>query len=145
MLPILTYPQQKPSQVLNSSIGTSNIAFSFLEDLLIQFRQFNSSIRLSLYLLCHFIPSWNFRTISKVGEHLNIHSCMDIMDILYETEESARLYDHPHLLAAAILVCPINGKKSPYHGKESRVSCAGNFLRSNSSNSALGVSDSSMG
>ncbi|KAL5995504.1 Cyclin-J18 [Asimina triloba] len=41
---------------------------------------------------------------AKVGETLNIDVCMDVMDLLYETEEMSILYTAPCSLAASILV-----------------------------------------
>ncbi|CAA7401343.1 unnamed protein product [Spirodela intermedia] len=68
-------------EVLNYEIGASNVTFLFLEELLIQ-----------------------FRAMSKIGELVSFHACMDIMDLLYETEEAASLYGHSRPLAASILV-----------------------------------------
>lgn len=68
-------------QVLNFEIGTSDIVYRFLEDLLIQLKE-----------------------VATVGDHLNIEVCMDIMDLLYEKEETSTLYSSPHSLAASILV-----------------------------------------
>ncbi|XP_058079608.1 cyclin-J18 isoform X2 [Magnolia sinica] len=68
-------------KVLRFEIGASNIAFVFLEELLIQ-----------------------FRAVAKVGDILNFDVCMDIMDLLYETEETLILYTTPRSLAASILV-----------------------------------------
>ncbi|KAJ9708629.1 hypothetical protein PVL29_000588 [Vitis rotundifolia] len=67
--------------VLNFEIGASNIAFVFLEELLIQ-----------------------FKGIAKVGELVNFEACLDIMDLLYEKEETSVLYSSPCSLAASILV-----------------------------------------
>ncbi|KAF9597827.1 hypothetical protein IFM89_021912 [Coptis chinensis] len=61
--------------------GASSITFVFLEQYLNQFRQ-----------------------VARVGELVDFDACMDIMDLLYETEEMSRLYDSPRYLAAAILV-----------------------------------------
>ncbi|RVW34566.1 Cyclin-J18 [Vitis vinifera] len=69
-------------QVLNFEIGASNIAFVFLEELLIQ-----------------------FKGIAKVGELVNFEACLDIMDLLYEKEETSVLYSSPCSLAASILAC----------------------------------------
>nr|DAD32350.1 TPA_asm: hypothetical protein HUJ06_011201 [Nelumbo nucifera] len=69
-------------QVLDFEIGVSNIAFLFLEDLLIQFRE-----------------------LARVGELVNFETCMNIMDLLYETEETSSLYASPCSLAASILAC----------------------------------------
>ncbi|KAF5185984.1 Cyclin-j18-like [Thalictrum thalictroides] len=68
-------------QVINFEIGASSITYIFLEDYLIQFRQ-----------------------LARVGELLNTEACMDIMDLLYETEEMSILYDSPRFLAAAVMV-----------------------------------------
>ncbi|XP_061375244.1 cyclin-J18 isoform X2 [Gastrolobium bilobum] len=68
-------------QVLKFEIGTSNIAFLFLEDLWIQ-----------------------IKGVAKVGELINFEACMEIMDLLYEKEETSFLYRSPHSLAASILV-----------------------------------------
>ncbi|PIA56411.1 hypothetical protein AQUCO_00700617v1 [Aquilegia coerulea] len=68
-------------QVINFEIGASSITYVFLEDYLIQFRQ-----------------------LARVGELLNFEACMDIMDLLYETEEMSILYDFPRFLAAAVMV-----------------------------------------
>nr|XP_043607666.1 cyclin-J18 isoform X1 [Erigeron canadensis] len=68
-------------QVLHFEIGTSNIVYRFLEDLLLQLRE-----------------------VATVGDHLNFEVCMDIMDLLYEKEETSILYNSPLSLAASILV-----------------------------------------
>ncbi|KAF7808477.1 cyclin-J18 isoform X1 [Senna tora] len=68
-------------QVLNFEIGTANIAFLFLEELWIQ-----------------------IKGVAKVGELINFEACMEIMDLLYEREETSFLYSSPHSLAASILV-----------------------------------------
>ncbi|KAI3736084.1 hypothetical protein L6452_15617 [Arctium lappa] len=68
-------------QVLDFEIGTSNIAYRFLEDLVIQLKE-----------------------VATVGYHLNFEVCMDIMDLLYEKEETSALYSSPCFLAASILV-----------------------------------------
>lgn len=44
------------------------------------------------------------RGVAKVGELINFEACMEIMDLLYEKEETAFLYRSPHSLAASILV-----------------------------------------
>ncbi|XP_065856925.1 cyclin-J18 isoform X2 [Euphorbia lathyris] len=67
--------------VLNYEIGAGNISFTFLEDLLAQ-----------------------FRGVAKVGELVDVEACMDIMDLLYEKEETTNLYSSPHALAASTLV-----------------------------------------
>ncbi|XP_006492297.1 cyclin-J18 isoform X3 [Citrus sinensis] len=68
-------------QVLDFEIGTSNIAFLLLEELLLQ-----------------------FKGVAKVGELLRFEACMDIMDLLYEKEETSTLYRSPRSLAASILI-----------------------------------------
>ncbi|KAK7273566.1 hypothetical protein RIF29_14622 [Crotalaria pallida] len=68
-------------QVLNFEIGSTNIAFLFLEELWIQ-----------------------IRGVAKVGELINFEACMEILDLLYEKEETSLLYRSPHSLAASILV-----------------------------------------
>ncbi|KAK1262909.1 Cyclin-J18 [Acorus gramineus] len=68
-------------RVIRFEIGASNVTCVFLEDLLIQFRE-----------------------LSRLGEHVNFRVCMDIMDLLYETEETSMLYESPHSLAASVLV-----------------------------------------
>ncbi|XP_052205652.1 cyclin-J18 isoform X2 [Diospyros lotus] len=68
-------------QVLNFEIGTSNIAFKFLEEICIQ-----------------------FKGVARVGKLVNFVACMDIMDLLYEKEETSSLYNSPRYLAASILV-----------------------------------------
>ncbi|XP_027913235.1 cyclin-J18 isoform X2 [Vigna unguiculata] len=67
-------------QVLNFEIGTSNIAFFFLEDLWVQ-----------------------FKGVARVGELISIEVCMDIMDLLYEKEEMSVHFRSPKSLAASIL------------------------------------------
>ncbi|CAK9326780.1 unnamed protein product [Citrullus colocynthis] len=68
-------------QILKFEIGTSNITFIFLEELLIQFKK-----------------------VAKVGELVNWEACMDVMDLLYEKEETSVFYSSPCSLAASILV-----------------------------------------
>ncbi|GMJ09632.1 cyclin J18 [Hibiscus trionum] len=68
-------------QVLNFEIGTSNVAFVFLEELFIQ-----------------------FKGVAKVGELVSFEACMDVMDLLYEKEETSLLFSSPCSLAASILV-----------------------------------------
>lgn len=43
------------------------------------------------------------RGVAKVGELVNFEACMDIMDLLYEKEETSILFSSPVLLAASIL------------------------------------------
>ncbi|KAJ0494757.1 putative cyclin [Helianthus annuus] len=69
-------------KVLNFEIGTSDIVFRFLEDLLIQLKE-----------------------VATIGDHMNLEVCMDIMDLLYEKEETTTLYTSSHSLAASILAC----------------------------------------
>ncbi|XP_026379196.1 cyclin-J18-like isoform X3 [Papaver somniferum] len=68
-------------QVLDFEIGASNVAYVFLEDFLIRLRK-----------------------LARVGDLVKLKACMDIMDVLYETEETSVLYNSPDFLAAAILV-----------------------------------------
>ncbi|KAG2701722.1 hypothetical protein I3843_06G053500 [Carya illinoinensis] len=68
-------------QVLDFEIGTANNAFVFFEELYIQ-----------------------FKGIAKVGELLNFEACMDIMDLVYEKEETSLLHSS-RSLAASILAC----------------------------------------
>ncbi|KAI3909699.1 hypothetical protein MKW98_014116 [Papaver atlanticum] len=67
-------------QVLDFEIGASNVAYVFLEDFLIRLRK-----------------------LARVGDLVKLEACMDIMDVLYETEETSVLYNSPDFLAAAIL------------------------------------------
>ncbi|KAA0032145.1 cyclin-J18 isoform X2 [Cucumis melo var. makuwa] len=67
--------------ILNFEIGTANITFIFLEELLNHFKE-----------------------VAKVGELVNWEACMDVMDLLYEREETSVFYGSPCSLAAAILV-----------------------------------------
>nr|ADQ43178.1 cyclin J18 [Schrenkiella parvula] len=67
-------------KVLKFEIGTLNIAYTQLEDLFIQFE------------------------VAKVGELLNFEACMDMMDLLYEKEETSVVYNSSTSLAASILV-----------------------------------------
>ncbi|RZC61761.1 hypothetical protein C5167_023535 [Papaver somniferum] len=69
-------------QVLDFEIGASNVAYVFLEDFLIRLRK-----------------------LARVGDLVKLEACMDIMDVLYETEETSVLYNSPDFLAAAILAC----------------------------------------
>ncbi|KAL1292361.1 cyclin-J18 isoform X2 [Arachis ipaensis] len=71
-------------QVLNFEIGTTNIAFLFLQELWIQ-----------------------IKGVAKAGELINFEACMEILDLLYEKEETSLLCTYscpPHSLAASILV-----------------------------------------
>ncbi|KAF7132031.1 hypothetical protein RHSIM_Rhsim09G0085600 [Rhododendron simsii] len=70
-------------QVLGFEIGTANIAFKFLEELFIE-----------------------FEGVARVGQLVNFEASMDIMDLLYEKEETSPLYYSPRKLAASILACP---------------------------------------
>ncbi|CAN8266835.1 unnamed protein product [Cochlearia groenlandica] len=68
-------------KVLKFEIGTLYIAYTLLEDLFMQFKE-----------------------VAKVGELLNFEVCMDMMDLLYEKEETSVLYHSTTSLAASILV-----------------------------------------
>ncbi|VAI07892.1 unnamed protein product [Triticum turgidum subsp. durum] len=72
-------------EVVDYNVGCSNIAFIYLEELLIQFRE-----------------------ISKLGDLLSMDVCMEILDVLYETEDTSWLFDFPCPLAALTLVCSLN-------------------------------------
>jgi len=63
------------------NIGSSRIAFIYLEELLIHFRE-----------------------ISKLGDLLDLDVCMEILDILYENEDTSLLFNSPRSLAASTLV-----------------------------------------
>ncbi|KAK7834974.1 cyclin-j18 [Quercus suber] len=66
-------------QVLDFEIGTANNAFVFLEELYFQFKE-----------------------VAKLGEVLNFEACIDIMDLLYERDETSVLYSSPRSLAASV-------------------------------------------
>ncbi|XP_047085983.1 cyclin-J18-like [Lolium rigidum] len=68
-------------EVLDYNIGCTNIAFIHLEELLIQFRE-----------------------ISKLGDLVSMDVCMEILDILYETEDTSWLFNFACPLAASTLV-----------------------------------------
>ncbi|CAL4930024.1 unnamed protein product [Urochloa decumbens] len=68
-------------EVVEHNIGSSSIAFIYLEELLIHFRE-----------------------ISKLGDLLDLDVCMDFLDILYETEDTSLLFNYPCSLAASTLV-----------------------------------------
>ncbi|KAK4596955.1 hypothetical protein RGQ29_014833 [Quercus rubra] len=68
-------------QVLDFEIGTANNAFVFLEELYFQFKE-----------------------VAKLGEVLNFEACIDIMDLLYERDETSVLYSSPRSLAASVLI-----------------------------------------
>ncbi|XP_020582852.1 cyclin-J18-like isoform X3 [Phalaenopsis equestris] len=68
-------------EVMQFDIGASQVAFIFLEELLVQFRE-----------------------LSKVGNLVSLEVCMEIMDLLYETEQTSMLFSSPHALSASILV-----------------------------------------
>lgn len=68
-------------QVLKYEIGVSYIAYAFLEDLIIQLKD-----------------------VARVGEHVNFEACLDIMDLLYEKEDTSILFSTSKCLAASILV-----------------------------------------
>lgn len=44
--------------------------------------------------------------MAKVGDLINFEACMEIMDLLYEKEETSFLYKSPRSLAASVLVLP---------------------------------------
>ncbi|GFQ03165.1 cyclin-j18 [Phtheirospermum japonicum] len=68
--------------VLEFGVGMSNMAFVLVEELLIQ-----------------------LKAVARVGEHVQYEACMDIMDLLYENEETTSLiHSSPQALAASILV-----------------------------------------
>lgn len=46
----------------------------------------------------------SIREVAKVGDYLNFEACMDMMDLLYEKEETSLLYQYSKSLAASILV-----------------------------------------
>ncbi|KAG0471245.1 hypothetical protein HPP92_015791 [Vanilla planifolia] len=69
------------AQLLDFDIGASKVAFVFLEELLIQLRE-----------------------LSKVGDLIILEVCMEIMDLLYETEHTSELFGSPQALAASVLV-----------------------------------------
>ena len=48
------------------------------------------------------------REISKLGDLVNMDVCMEILDILYETEDTSWLLNFAYPLAASTLVCPLN-------------------------------------
>ncbi|KAL5679766.1 hypothetical protein ACJX0J_006151, partial [Zea mays] len=68
-------------EVVEHNIGFSSICFIYLEELLMHFRE-----------------------ISKIGELLDLDVCMEILDILYETEDTSLLFNCPCSLAASTLV-----------------------------------------
>ncbi|XP_048445277.1 cyclin-J18-like [Pyrus x bretschneideri] len=68
-------------QEVNFEIGMNNIAFVHFEELLLQ-----------------------LKGVAKDGELVNFEAGMDIMDLLYEKEETSMLYTNPRSLAASILV-----------------------------------------
>lgn len=51
-----------------------------------------------------FLP-FTAREISKLGDLLDMDVCMEILDILYETEDTSLLFNSPCSLAASTLVC----------------------------------------
>ncbi|CAA7043737.1 unnamed protein product [Microthlaspi erraticum] len=75
------FTTEHEKQVLKFEIGTLNIAYTLLEDLFIQFKE-----------------------VAKAGELLNFEACMDLMDLLYEKEETSLLDHSSTSLAASILV-----------------------------------------
>ncbi|TVU47782.1 hypothetical protein EJB05_07391, partial [Eragrostis curvula] len=68
-------------EVVEYNIGSSSIAFIHLEDLLLHFRE-----------------------ISKLGDLLDLDVCMEVLDLLYETEDTSLLFNSPCSLAASTLV-----------------------------------------
>ncbi|PIN04881.1 hypothetical protein CDL12_22582 [Handroanthus impetiginosus] len=68
-------------QVLEFGIGTSDIALVYVEELLVQ-----------------------LKVVARVGELVKFEACMDIMDLLYENEETSVLCNSPRTLATSILV-----------------------------------------
>ncbi|WOL09372.1 cyclin-J18-like [Canna indica] len=71
----------RSGKVLRFEIGASRIVFVYLEDLLIQFSK-----------------------LSKLGELVRLDVCIDIIDLLYETEETSQLFSSPYCLAASVLI-----------------------------------------
>jgi hypothetical protein len=55
-----------------------------------------------------FIFFFTDREISKLGDLLNMDVCMEILDILYETEDTSWLFNFACPLAASTLVCSLN-------------------------------------
>lgn len=45
------------------------------------------------------------RGVARIGELVNFEACMDIMDLLYEKEETSVLFSSPCSLAASTLAC----------------------------------------
>ncbi|KAI7985396.1 Cyclin-J18 [Camellia lanceoleosa] len=43
--------------------------------------------------------------IATVGKLVNFEACTDIMDLLYEKDQTSALYDSPKYLAALMLAC----------------------------------------
>ncbi|CAA0828585.1 Cyclin-J18 [Striga hermonthica] len=69
-------------KVLKFGIGTSNIAFVLVEELIAQ-----------------------LTVVARVGEHVKFEACMDVMDLLYECEEMTPLFhSSPQALAASVVV-----------------------------------------
>ncbi|GMN38324.1 hypothetical protein TIFTF001_007561 [Ficus carica] len=68
-------------KVLHFEIGTGNITFVLLEELLIQLKE-----------------------VAKIGDLVNFEACMDILDLLYEKEKMSTAFCSPSSLAASILV-----------------------------------------
>lgn len=44
------------------------------------------------------------RELSKLGDVLDLDVCMEILDVLYETEDTSLLFNSPCALAASTLV-----------------------------------------
>lgn len=68
-------------KVLDFKIGTSNNAFKFLQELFFKFEE-----------------------VAVVGKLVNFEACLDIMDLLYEKEETSSHYNSPRYLSASVLV-----------------------------------------
>ncbi|KAL5707351.1 hypothetical protein ACHQM5_025409 [Ranunculus cassubicifolius] len=68
-------------QAIRFEIGAFNTAFFFLQDYVLHFRQ-----------------------LAKVGDLLNFDACMDVIDLLYETDVISAGSHSPSFLAAAVLV-----------------------------------------
>ncbi|KAH1046959.1 hypothetical protein J1N35_037743 [Gossypium stocksii] len=51
------------------------------------------------------IYGFNIRGVAKVGGLVSFEACMDVMDLLYEKEETSLLFSAPRSLAASILAC----------------------------------------
>lgn len=85
---------------------------------------------------------------------MKFEACMDVMDLLYENEETSVLYSSPKALAASIVVCTLTFPQlqirltSHFHLltlKKSLPSLAGCCLCYYSTSAEVGVSCSSLG